>query len=140
MNDFDKYNCSRSQLESCVSWLQISLLSAAGFTTAGSSQLTADTVFGHAWKLNREACCCGLVSLKMVHDGCGRWMEVFNNDGNLLLQDITALSTISSFPPIVKEDTVVDLFQTKHNAVKLSLESCVNLLAIGMIVYRSPID
>jgi hypothetical protein len=34
----------------------------------------------------------------------------------------------------------VDLFQTKHNAVKLSLESCVNLLAIGMIVYRSPID
>lgn len=138
VNDFD--NCTRSQLESCVSWLQIALLSAAGFTTASSSHLTADTVFGHAWKPDREACCCGLVSVKMVHDGYGRWIEVFNNDGNLLLQDITALSALSSFSLSVKEDTVVDLFQSKHNAMKLSLESCVNLLGIGMIVYKSPND
>jgi hypothetical protein len=136
-NDFDKFNCTRSQLESCISWLQISLLSAAGFTTAGSSLLTADTVFGHAWKPNRETCCCGLVTVKMVHNGSGRWIEVFNNGGNLLLQDTTALA-LSSVPPVFKEEAVVDLFKSKHSAVKLSLESCINLLGIGMIVYKSP--
>jgi hypothetical protein len=138
LNDFDKCNCTRSQLESCISWLQIALLSAAGFTSAGSYLLTADTVFGHAWKPNREECCCGLVSVNMVQDGSGRWIEVFNNDGKLLCQDITHSSALSSVPPIAKEQAVVDLFKSKHSAVKLSLESCVNLLGIGMIVYRSP--
>jgi hypothetical protein len=123
-----------------MSWLQTALLSAAGFTTADSSLLTADTVFGHAWKPNRETCCCGLVSREMVHDENGKWIEVFNNDEILLLQDITLLSALSSVPLILKEEAVVDLFQSKHNAVKLALESCVNLLGIGMIVYKSPND
>jgi hypothetical protein len=140
LNDFDKYNCTRSQIESCISWLQIALLSAVGFSAAGSSLLTADTVFGHAWKPNRETCCCGLVSVKTVHDGGGRWIEVFKNDGKLLLQDITPSSALSSVPPVVKEEAVVDLFKSKHSAVKLSLESCVNLLGIGMIVYKSPTE
>jgi hypothetical protein len=76
--------------------------------------------------------------MKMVLDGGGRWIEVFNNDGILLLQDITVLSGLSSVSLILKEDAVVDLFESKHSAVKLSLESCINLLGIGMIVYRSP--
>jgi hypothetical protein len=76
--------------------------------------------------------------MKMVHDGSGSWIEVFNNDGLLLLQDITVLSTLSSVPLVLKEEAVVDLFESKHSAVKLSLESCINLLGIGMIVYRSP--
>ena len=138
VRDFNKYNCTKHQLESCISWLQIALLSAAGFTTAHSSVIAVDTLFGHAWKSNRETCCCGLVSMKMVHDGSGRQIEVFNNDGILLLQDIMVLSALSSFPLNPKEEAVVDLFESKHSAVKLSLESCINLLGIGMIVYRSP--
>lgn len=97
-------------------------------------------MFGHAWNPNREACLCGLVSMEMVHDGRGKWIEVFNNDGILLLQDITALSALTSVPLILKEEAVVDLFHSKHSAVKLSLESCVNLLGIGMIVYKAPND
>ncbi|GFG29160.1 hypothetical protein Cfor_04985 [Coptotermes formosanus] len=138
VHGFDRYNCTRRQLESCISWLQVALLAAAGFTTAHSSVITVDTVFGHAWKSDRETCCCGLISMKMVHDGSGSWIEVFNNDGLLLLQDITVLSTLSSVPLVLKEEAVVDLFESKHSAVKLSLESCINLLGIGMIVYRSP--
>jgi hypothetical protein len=118
----------------------MALLSAAGFTTIDSSLLTVDTVFGHAWKPNSEACNCGLVSTEMVHDGSGRWIEVFNNYGILLLQDITVLSALSSVPLILKEAAVIDLFCSKHNAVKLALENCVNLLGIGMIVYKAPND
>jgi len=76
--------------------------------------------------------------MKMVRDGSGRQIEVFSNDGILLLQDIVVLSALSSFPLILKEEAVVDLFESKRSAVKLSLESCINLLGIGMIVYRSP--
>lgn len=123
-----------------MSWLQIALLSAAGFRTTDSCLLTVDTVFSHAWKPNRETCHCGLVSMKMVHDGSGKWIEVFSNDGILLLQDITVLSALSSVPLILKEEAVVDLFHSKHSAVKLSLESCVNLLGIGIIVYKAPND
>lgn len=136
VHDCDKYNCTKRQLESCISWLQVALLSAAGFTTAHSSVITVDTLFGHAWKSNGDTCCCGLVSMQMVHGGSGRQIEVFSNDGILLLQDIMVLSALSSFPLVLKEEAVVDIFESKHSAVKLSLESCINLLGIGMIVYR----
>ncbi|XP_069672681.1 molecular chaperone MKKS-like [Periplaneta americana] len=136
MGDSDKYDCTVSQLSSCISWLQKALLAAAGLT-AGFSLLTVDSVFGHLWKVDKERCCCGLVFANMVCEKSGRWTEVSNNQGALFLQNTTFLSSLSSDPLTLIENVVVDLHRSKQNAVMVSVESCLNLLGIGMIVYKS---
>ncbi|KAJ4434272.1 hypothetical protein ANN_22824 [Periplaneta americana] len=136
MGDSDKCDCTVSQLSSCISWLQKALLAAAGLT-AGFSLLTVDSVFGHLWKVDKERCCCGLVFANMVCEKSGRWTEVSNNQGALFLQNTTFLSSLSSDPLTLIENVVVDLHRSKQNAVTVSVESCLNLLGIGMIVYKS---
>ncbi|KAJ9585945.1 hypothetical protein L9F63_020402 [Diploptera punctata] len=137
LNKFDNSICTRSQIESCISWFQKALVYSAGMCNESSSHFTVDSVYGHVWKFNKENCCCGLISHDMVKkQGNVEWVQFFNNEGTFFLQNLKLFSKLSSDSLALKEHAIVDLYKSKENAIKLCVETCVSLLGIGMVVYK----
>ena len=124
-------------MELYLSSLQMALLSSTGLSYKSASNLLTDTIFGHLWKPYKESCCCGLIVSETVKRN-GEWIQFFSNEGILLLQNFESFSKLSSNQLMSKENALVDLYKSKQCSVILSIETCINLLQIGMIVYKSP--
>ncbi|PSN34750.1 hypothetical protein C0J52_21322 [Blattella germanica] len=129
--------CTRTQLNTCVRWMQMALLSAAGFSHENFSLLTVDTMFGHLWKSSKETCCCGLISTNMIETSeSGQWKEIVNSEELLFIEDSVLFTNLSSKSLTLTEQAIIDLYKSKQNAINISLETCINLFGIGMIVYK----
>lgn len=123
-----------------IGWLQKSFLSIAGLFVSNKNFKCVDTVYCHSWGSwdpdEVGSCCCGLVKSDDVKRAGGSWCEA-----NLLSIDDLVFSHPGKFlshpiiPNAVNENTTIDVFISKSNAIKIALETCVNMLNIGLVLH-----
>ncbi|XP_075222082.1 molecular chaperone MKKS-like isoform X2 [Lycorma delicatula] len=113
-------------------WVLNALLQASGH----SLPVFVDTVFKHAWSTEDQLRCnCHLISRDIVFDNFGSH-QLISLYGVTSINDNTYLQSSDCKLIKMSPDAIVDSFLLKRNAVAVSIESCINLLGIGTVVYK----
>ncbi|XP_026274010.1 molecular chaperone MKKS [Frankliniella occidentalis] len=139
-----KLVCSSAQLMSVMVWLQEGLLQAAGLN-CGSGKLAVDSIYHHAWKgsdsnstvVDTSSCNCGLVTSQQVKHFDGSWTLVTldNMKHWAGMHDIT-VQTPSMVPPLLGNNSIVDVCTIKTSAIGLALDSCIAIANIGAVIVK----
>lgn len=133
----EKYPCHNKLQKQCFDWFQKALLAAAGV----KFPVTFDTVYYHAWPVedtDQVTCNCKLITRDLVEQYGGTWLLLHENiniiDSETLQENKSY--NLSHLKLDMKNEAVIDSFVHKKTAIITAIESCINILSVGLIVYK----
>lgn len=137
----EKINCSVSQLECVLQWLQGALLSAAKLEFS-CGKLVFDSIYHHAWEgsdgrkapVGAAKCNCGLVNMNHVSKLNGEWVPIMASNLTSLYREIGTMDGL--VPSEISIESIIDLCSPKQNAVCLAIDSCIAISNIGAIITK----
>lgn len=136
VNNLQAKNPYQNRLQQqCFDWFQKALLTATGV----KFPIAIDTVYCHAWlgeNSDQVICNCKLVTRDLVEQSGGTWLLLHDNIcGTKTLQEYK-LCNFKQPQLNMKNDLVIESFIHKKNAVITALETCINILSVGLIIYK----
>ncbi|KAK7868210.1 hypothetical protein R5R35_000614 [Gryllus longicercus] len=131
--------------KTAIGWLQKSFITISALLETSDKCMAADTAYCHNWNSwdpdLSSSCRCGLVKADDVKAAGGSWVQPNQFSINDLVFPLpNQFNKHPLHPNRIHEAAVVDVHISKRNAIKLALETCVNILSIGFVVYKSPIN
>lgn len=119
----------------CLDWFQKALIAATGIKLP----LAFDTVYCHAWPVedaDQLTCNCKLVTRDLVEQSGGTWVLLHENR-NITVSQIQHEYSLCKKPQLnMRNDLIIESLIHKKNAIIMALETCINVLSIGVIIYK----
>lgn len=98
-------------------------------------------MYCHAWSAedtDQVTCNCKLVTKDLVDQSGGTWLLLHENI-NLTVSETQhkyRLCDLRQPQWNTNNDLIVDSFIHKKNAIVMALETCINIMSVGLIVYK----
>lgn len=124
-------------LQLCLDWFQKAIIIATGI----KFPVALDTVYCHAWPAedtDQVTCNCKLVTKDIVNQSGGTWLLLHENLHITIseIQHNYSLYDLRQPQLNMNSDLIIDSFIYKKNAIMMALETCINVMSVGLIIYK----